>query len=75
MLKAVMAGANVTTIASTLLQNGIVKASEILSEAETWMREHEYESIQQMHGSMSMQAVGDSSNFERVNYMRVLSSY
>lgn len=75
MLKAVMAGANITTIASTLLQNGVGAATEILSMAKTWLEEHEYESISQMRGSMSQQAVGDPATFERANYMRVLSSY
>jgi dihydroorotate dehydrogenase (fumarate) len=75
MLKAVMAGANVTTIASTLLQNGIEASTNILSTAKKWMEDHEYESIFQMRGSMSQQAVGDPATFERANYMRVLSSY
>lgn len=75
MLKAMMAGANVTTIASTLLQNGVGAASEILSATKAWMEEHEYESIKQMQGSMSQRAVGDPATFERANYMRVLSSY
>lgn len=75
MLKAVMAGANVTTIASTLLKNGIEASTNILSTAKKWMEDHEYESISQMRGSMSQQAVGDPATFERANYMRVLSSY
>lgn len=75
MLKAMMAGANVTTIASTLLQNGVGAATEILSATKAWMEEHEYESIKQMQGSMSQRAVGDPATFERANYMRVLSSY
>ncbi|HSQ26645.1 MAG TPA: dihydroorotate dehydrogenase-like protein [Anaerolineales bacterium] len=75
MLKAVMAGASVTTIASTLLQNGIKSAKDILSNSLSWLEEHEYESIDQMRGSMSQQAVGDPATFERANYMRVLSSY
>jgi dihydroorotate dehydrogenase (fumarate) len=75
MLKAIMAGAKVTTIASTLLQNGIKAAQEILVNSQTWMEEHEYDSITQMQGSMSQQAVGDPATFERANYMRVLSSY
>ncbi len=39
------------------------------------MIEHEYESIQQMKGSMSQKAVADPAAFERANYMTVLSSY
>jgi len=36
---------------------------------------HEYESVQQMHGSMSQGAVADPAAFERANYMKVLNSF
>ena len=39
------------------------------------MEEHEYESINQMCGSMSQRNVPDPAAYERANYMRVLSSY
>jgi dihydroorotate dehydrogenase (fumarate) len=74
-LKAAMAGASVTTIASELLHHGAWRVPEILNEITTWMEEHEYVSIQQMKGSMSQQAVAEPAAFERANYMKVLSSY
>jgi dihydroorotate dehydrogenase (fumarate) len=74
-LKAVMAGASVAMTTSALLKNGAGKASEILKDMETWMVEHEYESIQQMKGSMSQKAVAEPAAFERANYMKVLSSF
>jgi dihydroorotate dehydrogenase (fumarate) len=39
------------------------------------MKEREYESIQQMQGSMSQQSVSEPAAFERANYMRVLASF
>jgi dihydroorotate dehydrogenase (fumarate) len=39
------------------------------------MEEHQYASIQQMRGSMSYRSAPDPAAFERVNYMRMLSSY
>ncbi len=39
------------------------------------MQTHEYESIQQMQGSMSQANVAEPAAFERANYMKVLSSY
>jgi dihydroorotate dehydrogenase (fumarate) len=39
------------------------------------MEEHEYESIQQMQGSMSVRSATNAAAFERANYMKVLSSY
>jgi dihydroorotate dehydrogenase (fumarate) len=74
-LKAMMAGAKVCMITSAFLKKGPEKATKILAKLTEWMEENEYESIQQMQGSMSQQAVADPSSFERVNYMKVLSSY
>jgi dihydroorotate dehydrogenase (fumarate) len=74
-IKAVMAGANVAMTTSELLQHGIGRASQILTEIETWMVEHEYDSIQQMRGSMSQGAVAEPAAFERANYMKVLNSF
>jgi len=39
------------------------------------MGEHEYDSIDQMRGSMSRYAVPQPAVFERANYMKVLGSY
>lgn len=74
-LKAMMAGACVTTVTSEFLQNGIGRATDILAEITSWMEEHEYVSIKQMKGSMSQQAVAEPAAFERANYMKVLSAY
>lgn len=74
-LKAMMAGAQVSMLASELLQNGINRIPTILGDLEDWMVEHEYVSIEQMQGSMSQQAVAEPATFERANYMKVLSSY
>lgn len=74
-LKAMMAGARTTMLASELLQKGIGRIAEILAGLENWMIEHEYESIKQMQGSMSQQAVAEPAAFERANYMKVLSSF
>jgi dihydroorotate dehydrogenase (fumarate) len=74
-LKAMMAGANVAMMTSTLLANGIGRLMHILNDLQEWMEEHEYESIRQMRGSMSQQAVADPAAFERANYMKALSSF
>jgi dihydroorotate dehydrogenase (fumarate) len=74
-LKAMMVGARVTMLASELLANGIFRLEEILNDLRAWMEEREYESIEQMQGSMSQRAVADPTAFERANYMRALSSF
>ncbi len=74
-LKAMMAGARVAMMTSALLKRGIDYLATVKSELVTWMQEHEYESIQQMQGSMSQQSVANPNAFLRANYLKVLSSY
>jgi len=74
-LKGLMAGAKVTMMASELLQNGTRRIKEILREVETWMDEHEYQSVAQMIGSMSQQHCAEPAAFERANYMKILDSF
>ncbi len=75
LIKAIMAGANVAMTTSALLINGVERVTAILEETNLWLEEHEYDSVQQMKGSMSQQAVSKPDTFERANYMKVLSSY
>ncbi len=74
-LKVIMAGGDVANICSELLQNGTRRISETLSEMERWMEEKEYESVEQMKGSMSQKSVPDPEAFERANYMKALNNY
>ena len=74
-LKSMMAGAKVVMIASELLQNGIGQISKIVTDMESWMQEHEYESIVQMQGSMRQQSVAEPAMYERANYMKILHSF
>ncbi len=74
-IKMIMAGANVTQVLSCLLKYGIGHISEILAKMKDWMKENEYQSVEQMRGSMSYLKVDDPSKFERANYMKVLHSY
>jgi len=74
-LKGLMAGAKVTMMASELLQHGLGRLPEILSDMTTWMDEREYESVAQLQGSMSQKNVADPSAFERANYMKTLQSW
>jgi dihydroorotate dehydrogenase (fumarate) len=74
-LKSMMAGANVTMLASALLKNGVNHIAQILADMQSWMETYEYQSVQQMKGSMSQQAVADPSAFERANYMKALTSF
>ncbi len=74
-LKGIMAGARVTMMTSELLRNGAHRIDQIVEEVERWGDEHEYESVSQMCGSMSMRNIGDADAFVRGNYMKMLGSW
>jgi dihydroorotate dehydrogenase (fumarate) len=74
-IKTTMVGASVAMIASELLAQGIGRVPVILADLEKWMIQHEYDSIQQMKGSLSQKSVSEPAAFERANYMKVLSSF
>lgn len=71
-IKLVLVGANVTMLCSTLLRNGINQLRSIEQGVRQWMDSHEYESVQQMQGSMSQKNCADPSAFERAQYMRAV---
>lgn len=74
-LKLIMAGADATMLACVLLEKGPKYISSMLADILHWMEEHEYESIQQMKGSMSYKSVAEPAAYERANYMKTLHSY
>ncbi|MEQ1637162.1 MAG: dihydroorotate dehydrogenase-like protein [Methylococcales bacterium] len=74
-LKALLAGADVVHLCSVLLKEGVGRLTEILDELEHWLSEHEYESVQQLKGSVSQQHAIDPSAYERANYVQVLDNY
>jgi len=74
-LKMLMAGADVTMLCSTLLRHGIRQIEVIEHEMILWMKEHEYESVRQLKGSMSQKNCAAPSEFERAQYMRAISNY
>jgi dihydroorotate dehydrogenase (fumarate) len=74
-LKMLMAGADVTMLCAVLLRRGIEHIRIIEREMLQWMEEHEYESVEQLKGSMSQKNCPDPTAFERAQYMRALSTY
>jgi dihydroorotate dehydrogenase (fumarate) len=74
-LKLTMVGADVTMMCSALLMHGPDHIGKVLKNVEHWMKEHEYESIEQMKGSLSHKSIADPSAYERANYMKALNRY
>ena len=71
-IKGIMVGANVVQLVSSLLKQGPEFLAKVIGELTAWMEAHEYESIDQMRGSMSLAHCPDPSVYERGNYLKVL---
>ena len=71
-VKLLMVGANVTMLCSSLMRHGVNHLRHVDRELREWMEEHEYESVQQMQGSMSQIRCPDPGAFERAQYMRAV---
>ncbi len=74
-IKSALAGASAVMMTSELLKNGANRIPAILGEVETWMAEHEYESYQQVLGSLGQKSIPDPAAYERANYIKMLKSY
>ena len=73
--KVLLAGADVAMVASAILRQGPDLVTVLLDQFEAWCEEHEYDSVEQLKGSVSQQAVRDPAEFERANYVRTLTRY
>lgn len=74
-VKAVMAGACVTHLCSALLLKGPKLIKQLKTEFADWMEKHEYKSLRQMQGCMSLVNCPNPAALVRANYMETLYSW
>lgn len=74
-IKAVMAGAQGVQMVSTLLERGPSYLKDVREKMSHWLEEHEYQSLRQMQGSMSLLRCPNPKAYERANYVKVLQSW
>ncbi|MDH5293399.1 MAG: dihydroorotate dehydrogenase-like protein, partial [Acidimicrobiia bacterium] len=74
-IKLILAGADVTMMASALLRNGPDHLRTVVDGLQSWLWTNEYRSVAQARGSLSQLNVPDPGAFERANYMKSLVSY
>ena len=74
-VKLILSGADVTMMASALLQNGPDHIRTVLDGMTKWFEDRDYESVNQARGSLSQRSSPDPSAFERSNYMHALIEY
>ena len=74
-VKGLLVGADITHLCSVLLQQGPEHITVLRQELENWLDEHEYESVDQMKGSVSQSCAINPAALEHCNYMSVIKSY
>jgi dihydroorotate dehydrogenase (fumarate) len=74
-LKLLLAGADVTMVASVLLKNGPEHMTTLIDDVRNWLEENEYASVEQLKGSMSRGNCPDPSSLERANYTKALVQF
>jgi dihydroorotate dehydrogenase (fumarate) len=71
-VKAVMAGAHGVQLVSALMKGGPGRLTQVRDGFTRWADEHEYESIGEMRGSVSLARCPNRRSFERGNYLHLL---
>ena len=74
-VKLLLAGADVTMMASALFRHGPEHLTTVLDGVRAWLEEHEYGSVEQLRGSASQANVADPVAYARSNYVQMLVSF
>ena len=74
-IKALLAGADVTHLCSVLLQYGPGHITTLKNQISEWLEVHEYESVTQMKGSVCKSCAINPAALEHSNYLDVIKSY
>ena len=75
MVKYILAGADVTMTASSLLKHGTRHLRRMLVDLEFWMEARHIGSLAEMRGILSRQRVENPVAYERANYIKILEGY
>ena len=73
-IKALLVGADVTMMASALIQSGPSLIRDTLLDMECWLKDHDYSSIHQLQGIMSWNRCSNPEGLLRANYLKSLIS-
>lgn len=71
-VKAIMAGADVANVASVLLEEGIGTIAALTEGLRAWMEAHDYATLTQMRGALSLKHIPNPAAFERANYVKLI---
>ena len=74
-IKAVMCGAQSVQAVSAYFMQGAEYLSKLKSGLSRWLEDHEYDSLQQMCGSMNLSRCPNPREYERTNYVQILQAW
>ena len=73
-IKQLLAGAQAVQVCSVLLQEGLGIIGEMLTDMEKWMGRHQFKTIDEFRGKMSMELGGKPDYYHRQQYIKVLTA-
>jgi dihydroorotate dehydrogenase (fumarate) len=73
-IKLLLAGTDVVHLCHCLLQNGADHIGTLRIALERWMAEHGHADLDAFRGQMSQASVLDPSDYERLNYIRIIEA-
>lgn len=74
-VKVVLAGAHAIQVVASLLEHGPRHIALLRRELARWLERHDYESLRQAQGSLSLLRCPDPEAFERGSYLRALQTW
>lgn len=74
-IKASLAGASIAQVCSVLLQQGSGVIATLNQQIRDWLAANEYDSLQQLRGSVSYRHSRDPAAYERANYLDLLDNW
>jgi dihydroorotate dehydrogenase (fumarate) len=71
MVKQLLAGATAVQVCSALYERGVDYIGTIITEMETWMKEHGFQSVQDFRGKLSREVTDRPELYERLQYIKI----
>jgi dihydroorotate dehydrogenase (fumarate) len=74
-VKMLLSGAQTVQVCSTLYMNGVDYLKTMISDLESWMKEHNYSDVDSFRGEMSYNKIEDPTIYERSQFMKYFSNH
>lgn len=74
-VKYLLAGADTVQMCSVLYKEGHEYIKEVLNSVESWMKENNFESINEFRGKLNYKNFKDAKKYERSQFMKYFSAY